>query len=234
MKLKTTAIVCAFNEEKTIESILSDVCEIKFFDDVIVINDGSQDETKSRINELKLTKKFTAIHLAENKGKGFAMAKGTVLAKTEFLVFIDADLSNFTHKHALELLIPVLNGKADMVLGQPTKTLIHPDINPFKSLSGQRALKKMDIMPLLEQMKTVRYGVETLINIHYKTMHKKVKYVSLENLSHPSKFQKTKFPIAIKEYIMAGYQILETIFSNFNVSMKLNKNRVSNPLSINN
>lgn len=234
MKLKTTAIVCAFNEERTIESILNDLCEIKYFDDLIVINDGSKDETKSRINELKLTKYFTAIHLSENKGKGYAMAMGTVLAKTEFLVFIDADLSNFTHKHALELLNPVLNGKADMVLGQPTKTLIHPYINPFKNLSGQRALKKMDIMPLLEQMKTVRYGVETLINIHYKTMHKKVKYVSLENLSHPSKFQKTKFPIAIKEYIMVGYQILETIFSNFNVSMKLNKNRLSYPLSINN
>ncbi len=35
------------------------------FDDLIVINDGSEDETKSRINELKLTKKFTAIHLPE-------------------------------------------------------------------------------------------------------------------------------------------------------------------------
>lgn len=234
MKLKTTAIVCAFNEDRTIESILNDLCEIKYFDDLIVINDGSEDETKSRINELKLTKCFTAIHLSENKGKGYAMAMGTVLAKTEFLVFLDADLSNFTHKHALELLNPVLNGKADMVLGQPTKTLIHPYINPFKNLSGQRALKKMDILPLLDQMKTVRYGVETLINIHYKTMHKKVKYVSLENLSHPNKFQKTRFPIAIKEYIMVGYQILETIFSNFNISMKLNKNRVFYPLSINN
>ena len=171
MKLKTTAIVCAFNEERTIESILNAICEINIFDDLIVINDGSEDETKSRINGLNLTKSFTAIHLSENKGKGYAMAKGTALAKTEFLVFIDADLSNFTHKHALELLNPVLNGKADMVLGQPTKTLIHPAINPFKNLSGQRALKKMDIMPLLEQMKTVRYGVETLINIQYKTRY---------------------------------------------------------------
>jgi len=234
MKLNTTAIVCAYNEEKTIESILNNICETKNFDEVIVINDGSQDETESRINELKLTKKFTAIHLSENKGKGFAMAKGIVLAKTEFLVFIDADLSNFTHEHANELLIPILNGKADMVLGQPTKTLIHPDINPFKRLSGQRALKKTDLMPLIEKMKTVRYGVETLINIHYKTMHKKVKYVSLENLSHPSKFQKTKFPIAIKEFIMEGYQILEIIFTTSNVSIKLHKNRVFNLLSINN
>lgn len=234
MSLQTTAIICAYNEENTIETILKDVCDTNLFSEVIVINDGSLDKTGSRIIDLKRTEKFTDVHLRKNKGKGFAMANGAKIANTEILVFIDADLSNFTHSHANKLLTPVLSGKAEMVLGQPTKTLIPAEINPFKKLSGQRALKKKDILPLLEKMKTSGYGVETLINMHYKAENKKVEYITLKNLIHPSKFQKTKFPIAIKEFIIEGFQIIVTAFTNINVSIKSNRNKVLNILSTNN
>lgn len=234
MKLKSTAIICAYNEQKTIANILKDVCETHFFNEVIVINDGSKDKTGELIKEFKKTGNIIDVHLLENKGKGFAMAKGAELASNEYLVFIDADLSNFTTEHANKLLSPVLNGNVDMVLGQPSETLIHPDINPFKNLSGQRALKKIDILPILEKMETVGYGVETLINMHFKANNKVIEYVYLENLVHPSKFQKTKPHKAIKEFILEGCQIAATTFSNFSMVAKSNKNRVFNILNINN
>ncbi len=67
-------------------------------------------------------------------------------------------------------------------------------------------------------METAGYGVETLINMHYKAKNKKIKYVPLENLVHPTKFQKTKPHKAIKEFILEGYQIIATTISNFNMA----------------
>lgn len=234
MKSKTTAIICAYNEENTITNILKDVYELQLFNEVIIINDGSNDKTRKFIRELKKAINIKDVHLPSNMGKGFAMAKGVEISSSEYLVFIDADLSNFTRTHALGLLNPVLTGEADMVLGQPTKTLIHPSINPFKTLSGQRALKKKDIIPILKKMKTAGYGVETLINMHFKANNKTVNYVSLENLTHPTKFQKTKPYKAIKEFIMEGCQIIATMFSNLNMTVKSNKNRTPDIFSINN
>lgn len=234
MKLKATAIICAYNEQKTIANILKEVCETHFFNEVIVINDGSKDKTGELIKEFKKTGDIIDVQLPKNKGKGFAMAKGAELASNEYLVFIDADLSNFTTEHANKLLRSVLNGNADMVLGQPTKTLIPQGINPFKSLSGQRALKKIDILPILKKMETVGYGVETLINMHFKANKKVVEYVCLNNLVHPTKFQKTKQHKAIAEFILEGCQIVATTFSNFNIVAKSNKNKILSILSINN
>jgi glycosyltransferase involved in cell wall biosynthesis len=41
---KITAIVCTYNEEKTIEEVASTVADY-FFDEVIIVNDGSTDKT---------------------------------------------------------------------------------------------------------------------------------------------------------------------------------------------
>lgn len=233
MKKKSTAIICAYNEENTIVNIIKDVFGLQFFNEVIVINDGSKDNTGLLIKQLKKSIDFKDVHLNVNKGKGFAMARGAELASNEYLVFIDADLSNFTITHARKLLYPVLSNKADMVLGQPTKTLIRPEINPFKNLSGQRSIRKIDLLPILESMKPSRFGVETLINIHYKSTNKKVEYVQLTSLIHPTKFHKTKPHKAIKEFIIEGYQILVTIFSNRKAKAKLNKHRFLTIISTN-
>ena len=232
MKLQVTAIICAYNEENTITNILKDVCELHLFNEVIVINDGSEDNTSKHIKELKKTIDIKDVHLLTNRGKGFAMAKGVEMASNEYLVFIDADLSNFTLTHAHKLLNPVLTGEADMVLGQPTKTLILPEINPFKNLSGQRALKKRDILPIIEKMKITGYGVETLINMQYRAANKLVRYVYLENLVHPTKFQKTKPHIAIREFAQEACQIIATTFRNYSLMKKANRKRVSNILNI--
>ena len=226
MKPSSTAIICAYNEQKTIANILKDVCKTHSFDEIIVVNDGSKDKTGELIKEFKKTNNIKDIHLHKNEGKGFAMAMGAELASSKYLVFIDADLSNFTTEHANKLLKSVLNGNADMVLGQATKTFIHPGINPFKNLSGQRALKKIDILPILKKMKTVGYGVETLINIHFKANNKVVEYVSLKNLVHPTKFQKIKPHKAIFEFIIEACQIVATTFSTSSLIVKSNKTSV--------
>ncbi len=63
MKLQSTAIICAYNEQNTIANILEDVCKTHFFNEVIVLNDGSKDKTGERIKEFKKTNDIIDVHL---------------------------------------------------------------------------------------------------------------------------------------------------------------------------
>jgi polyisoprenyl-phosphate glycosyltransferase len=218
--MKSTVIICAYNEENTIANILFDICCIPHFNDVIVVNDGSVDNTKKNIVDLKQRLNFNDIHLEKNMGKGYAMAIGIENCNSELIVFIDADLSNFTEIHASQLISPLLNNTADMVLGHASDTLINYSINPFKGLTGQRALLRNEIIPIVDKIKPSGYGVETILNMHYKAKQKRVIRVNLSNLTHPTKFKKASLPVAIKEFAYEGYQIMNSRFSRFYPELK--------------
>lgn len=220
MNERVSAIICAFNEEKTIKSIIRNISVIPNIYEIIVINDGSLDSTGQLIKNIKTEVALTDIHIEDNKGKGFAMAKGIEMSTCEYLLFIDADITNFTITHAHQLLNPLIEGKTNMVLGQPGKTLFGYKYNPFKKLTGQRSLRKTDILPIVAKMKNSRFGVETLINMYYKANRKKVENICLEKLVHPTKFQKTNPARAITEFISEGAQILRTVFLNVDILVK--------------
>ncbi len=222
---KISAIICVYNEEKTIKDVVSKVCDY-FFDEVIVVNDGSTDNTDNILNELGKFYNFRYIKLKENKGKGFAMATGIENATGEILVFVDADLSNLQDDHLLKLTMPLVNKKADMVLGQATETLIDYSVNPFKSFTGERSVFKKDILPIVDKMRHSRFGVETLINLYYQSEGKKVKYVMLNGLKHPTKFEKVSKQQAIKEFVKEGHQIALTSFKNFDLITSSIKNKL--------
>ena len=224
--MKTTAIICAYNEEKTIDEIVTIVCD-SFFDEIIVINDGSTDKTDNILRKIKRMYNFKYFVFHTNKGKGNAMATGIENAENEIITFIDADLSNLTEIHFEQLVQPVLNKNADMVLGQANETLINYSINPFKSFAGERTVLKNDILPIKDKMKYSRFGVETLINMYYQSEGKKVKYVMLDGLKHPTKFDKTSTPQAIKEFVKEGHQIAVTAFNNFDLITKRIKSSIT-------
>ena len=220
--MKTTAIISAYNEEKTIKNVVSNISDY-LIDEIIVVNDGSLDNTKEILTDLQKEINFKCIELYENKGKGYAMAMGVEQAKGDIIVFIDADLSNLKEEHFFQLLSPILKNEADMVLGQATETVINHKVNPFIILSGERALRKKDILPILDKIKHSRFGVETLINIHYQSQGKKIKYVILNKLKHPSKFKKTTAINATKEFLIAGQEIAITALNNYDLILKLIK-----------
>jgi len=222
---KISAIICAYNEQNTIKEVATKVDDY-FFDELIVVNDGSTDKTDEILKQLTEFYNFKYIVLPVNKGKGYAMATGIENALGEVIVFVDADLSNLKEDHLFELVMPVIHKKADMVLGQATETLINYSVNPFKSFTGERALLKKDILPLTDKMKHSKFGVETLINLYYQAEGKKVKYVMLEGLKHPTKFDKTKSHKAIKEFVLEGHQIALTAFKNFDLITSSIKNKL--------
>lgn len=225
---RKVAIICAYNEEKTIRNVLIAILNCKIFNEIVIVNDGSNDNTKEIINEFVDEPNILVINIDTNKGKGYAMSIGIENSTSDYIVFIDADLTEISAKNLkapiLNLLSPLINNEVDMALGQPFITILNYKINPFKSLTGERAVKRIDILPLLEKMKESRFGVETLINLYYQASGKIVKYILMPELDHKSKFSKTNKLSASKQYIVESQEIILSVFKNYELMIKNIKN----------
>ena len=92
--LLISILVSVYNEEKTILDVLKRLSDIKKFGhsiEVIVINDGSSDNSEKIINENKhLIDKL--ISNETNRGKGYSIKKGLELSNGKYIIFQDADL----------------------------------------------------------------------------------------------------------------------------------------------
>jgi len=209
---KVSCIVCAYNEESTIENIIRDINKNEHVDEIIVVDDASKDSTLDLLRRTKEEVDINLIGLPENKGKGNAMAVGIEHSNNDIITFVDADLINFRPEFIDTLVKPLLEGKADMMMGQPQHTIIPQPFNPLKPFTGERAVFRNDIINIVEEMKTERFGVETLINMYYLSNKKKIKSVILKGLQHPSKFAKDSFIKAVQDFTFEIGQIVKTLF----------------------
>jgi len=219
-------IICTYNEEQTIAEVIKACCEYNPMTDVLVVDDGSTDQTVAVLKELKKSYRFRLELLPENKGKSWAMVDGVEHCDSEVILFFDADLSNITRQHFTSLLEPMRQGRADMVLGQPRETMIDYRINPFKSLTGERAMFRKDLLPILEDIREIRFGVETYINLYFQAEGKRIQYVLLEGLSHPNTFEKVSAVKATKKYINEGKEIARTYMNNYELIIKRIENQI--------
>ncbi|MCW4024338.1 MAG: glycosyltransferase family 2 protein [Candidatus Bathyarchaeota archaeon] len=109
-------IVPVRNEELTvgdiIERIQNVMAQVGLEYEVIVIDDCSTD--KSRQNALK--HEVAVCTLKEHCGKGYALRVGFKRAKGSIIITIDSDGSH-RPEEIPQLLAPVLQGKADLVIG---------------------------------------------------------------------------------------------------------------------
>lgn len=115
-----SVVIPAYNEENTIEATLYNINE--YFEkqniifEIVVVDDGSCDETSSKVKSI--AKKLNSVKLVsykENKGKGEAISQGVLVAKGEFILFSDADLS--TPISEIEKFMPYLANGYDIVIG---------------------------------------------------------------------------------------------------------------------
>jgi glycosyltransferase involved in cell wall biosynthesis len=217
---RTTAIICVYNEEKTIKNVVLSVSKDPNINEIIIVNDGSSYNTKRIIEDLNITCKIQKIHFQENKGKGYAMAVGVEHAKNEIIAFIDADQTKIISGYINQMTLPLINNESDMVLGYSTINVLNQNINPLRILTGERAVYKKDMLPILDKMKESRFGVETLLYFYFLSQGKTIKFTRLIGLAHKDKYKKMPFTKATTSYISEGWEIAYTAMKNYDLLLK--------------
>jgi len=216
-----TIIICSFNEEKTVCDVVKACCLYNERSEILVVDDGSDDHSEQLLRDLNKSIRFNYIRLPENKGKSYAMAIGIENATNDILLFFDADSIGIRKDHFRDMLLPIIKNKADMVLGHTAATLANVRITPFKSFTGERVLFKKDLLPILDEIRHMKFGIETYINLYYQTHGKMIRYVFLEGLRTLNKYKKTTLIKATKQYFSEGQEIASTIIRNYNSIFKI-------------
>ncbi len=162
--MRTTAIVAAYNEEKTIAAVLRALTSSPLIDEVIVVSDGSEDST------VEIARTFEGVRtvaLRENHGKGFAMAVGVATASNDTLFFCDGDMYNVTDEHIEQLVMPVLRGECDMNIGVRDRGRIanffHLKLKFGPVLSGIRVMRRHVFETVPPQYQS-HYKIEAALN----------------------------------------------------------------------
>ena len=91
-------VIPAFNERAriiaTLESVVTCVREKHWDAEVIVVNDGSTDETRDLVRDfIRQAPEVRLMENPSNRGKGYSVRNGLVHAHGEIVMFTDADLS---------------------------------------------------------------------------------------------------------------------------------------------
>lgn len=85
-------IIPIYNEEKIIKTSLPPILSLNIDKEIIVINDGSNDNTLAFLHDLQKDYTFTLINKEVNSGKGNAIKLGLENIKGDFFIICDADL----------------------------------------------------------------------------------------------------------------------------------------------
>lgn len=107
---RVSAIIPAYNEADRVGETIRN--SLSFADEVIVVDDGSQDATAKVAREAGAK----VISLKRNLGKGYAVYAGFLSSRGDIILLLDADLGA-TAKEAIHLLSPIEKGEADMTIG---------------------------------------------------------------------------------------------------------------------
>src|SRR3989344_705014 len=135
---RISCIIPAYNEGPRIGKVLRVACGHPLIGEVIVVDDGSKDNTKD------IVKKFDKAKLIVNKknlGKSKSMVAGIRRSRVDLLLFLDADLVGLNQKNIYDLIRPVLDGEADVTISFRKKALWLFKLIGMDSVSGERVFR---------------------------------------------------------------------------------------------
>ncbi len=181
-KNNIAAVIPFFNESRTIYQIVNNT--LNYVDSVIAVDDGSTDDSSSKIPE---SKNITLLKFKANRGKGFALREGLnegVKNGYNQIITIDADLQH--NPDEIPLLLYELNN-FDIVIGNRLNNLVNMPLHRRMSnkitsylLSIKTGQKIIDSQcgfrvyrsEVIKNIKTVKNGFEAESEIIIKASRK--------------------------------------------------------------
>ena len=122
--MKLSVLVPVYNEERTLEEVVRRVCDFQIPKEIILVDDGSEDQSRKILTRLQEENTRAKDPLNQikvffqpvNQGKGAALKTALSHVTGDIVIVQDADLE-YDPKDYPSLLAPIQAGQADVVYG---------------------------------------------------------------------------------------------------------------------
>ena len=218
-------VIPAYNEQDAIGKVVREIPQ--FVRNIVVVNNDSTDNTKFNAS------RAGAIVVDEpQRGYGMACLTGIEYIKSlkvppDILVFLDGDYSDYPEEME-DVVRPIIEGKADFVVGSRTKGKSATGSMTFQQIFGNRLATSLmrwiykadysDLGPfraivweklLALDMKDETYG--WTIEMQIKAIQHRLKVQEVP-VNYKQRIGTSKISGTVKGTVMAGYKIIWTIF----------------------
>ncbi len=111
-----SVIVPVYNEVAHVDEILQAIHASPVKKEIIIVDDGSTDGTREKLQAMPLANDVTVVFHQKNYGKGAAIRTALQYARGEYVLIQDSDLEYDPQDYAA-LLLPLEQGQANVVYG---------------------------------------------------------------------------------------------------------------------
>lgn len=217
--MKITVIIPSLNEAGNIGELVKETLAQPVHH-IIVVDNGSTDDTA------QVARRAGAEVVTEpRRGYGFACAAGVAAASdADSVVFIDGDYSSLPSQLP-QVIAPLVQGRADLVLGSRVLGHIAPEAMPPHQRFGNRlcaalirglyGLRVTDLGPfrairretlLAFHMQEMTFGWPTEMTV--KAARRRLRIVEVPVSFHPRRAGQSKVSGTVRGTLLAGYHIL--------------------------
>jgi hypothetical protein len=157
-----SCIIPAFNEAIRIPAVLQEVTSHPLIDEVIVVDDGSTDDTSYVAGQFNLVQ---VIRNSTNQGKSAAVCRGIRASSGSVLFLLDADLIGLSSENISSLIKPVTERFADASISLRGNALPPWRWLGLDYVSGERVFPRDLIAESLAEIETLAgFGLEVHLN----------------------------------------------------------------------
>lgn len=222
---KVSAIIPAYNEAKNIVRVLATLRQVQAIKEVIVVSDGSTDDTVRLARDLGGVK---VLEIHQNVGKTKAVSRGVSEAGHPTIMFIDADLVNLKEKHVSDLVEKYCEGFDMVIMDKGSQPWVFRKLlQSAPAVSGTRIMdrKHFSKVPFRE---TDRFQFENRINNYFLENKLSIGISPAEEVHDTRKFVKYPFWKGLFLDLKGGWQVLasdgpSSIFRNLKMFRKISK-----------
>lgn len=121
-------IIPIYNEDRIVAASLPAIFQLDINKEIIIINDGSTDDTQPILQTLATKYDFRLINQATNQGKGAAIKRGLEEIKGDYFIICDADLE-YEPRDIIYLFSEILKIANDRLVVYGSRFLNRPSLS---------------------------------------------------------------------------------------------------------